>query len=397
MIGSAFRVGGRRVSRNLAVAQRQLVSSTNTGFGPAGKPPPSITVKKPYSSSSSSAATQNKKQEIKLSGPAAAKTAGVGSGKSDNGTPYITDRGPVSWASLFLVGIAAASIVSYYKIERERRIETAMGQVVSSESGFSPNPEIMAPRKFKLTPWGWFPEDDGFGAGRCKIIILIYDLNVIRVSPWGGQYFPVAALLFQVFAIILRFDGVHTSCVFSHNSLFCCSTAGKPAIGGPWSLVDLDGNLVTDVQFRGKWLLLYFGFARCPDICPSEMLKIGRVIDQLKESHPDIAKKIVPVFVSVDPARDSLTALKEYSKDFHPDYIFLTGSPNQVQQMAKKYRVYVSKADETEDGDYLVDHSIVVYFHDDNGELSDCFTQSMRPKDIIGKIVERMTGEKLEQ
>jgi protein SCO1/2 len=169
-------------------------------------------------------------------------------------------------------------------------------------------------------------------------------------------------------------------------------SAGKPAIGGPWSLVDLEGNLVTDASFKGKWLLLYFGFARCPDICPSEMLKMARVIDKLKETHPDIAKQIVPVFVSVDPARDSLSALKEYAKDFHPDYVFLTGSPTQVEQMAKKYRVYVSKADETEDGDYLVDHSIVVYFHDDKGELSDCFTQSMRPNDISEKIVERMTA-----
>lgn len=169
-------------------------------------------------------------------------------------------------------------------------------------------------------------------------------------------------------------------------------TAGKPAIGGPWSLIDLEGNLVTNVSFQGKWLLLYFGFARCPDICPSEMLKIGRVVDQLKQTHPELASKIVPLFVSVDPARDSLAALKTYSKDFHPDFVFLTGSPTQVQQMAKKYRVYVSKAEETDDGDYLVDHSIVVYFHDDSGELSDCFTQSMRPKDIAEKIVDRMSN-----
>ena len=121
------------------------------------------------------------------------------------------------------------------------------------------------------------------------------------------------------------------------------------------------------------------------------MLKIARVIDQLKESHPKLAAEIVPIFVSVDPARDSLAALKAYSKDFHPRFVFLTGSPVQVQEMAKKYRVYVSKADETDDGDYLVDHSIVVYFHDDRGELADCFTQSMRPNDIAEKIVQRMT------
>jgi len=156
-------------------------------------------------------------------------------------------------------------------------------------------------------------------------------------------------------------------------------------------LVDLDGNLVTNKNFEGKWLLLYFGFARCPDICPSEMLKVGRVMDTLKKEHPSLAQKIQPVFVSVDPARDSLKVLREYGKDFHPSYVFLTGSPGQVQEMAKKYRVYVSKADETEDGDYLVDHSIVVYFHDDTGDLADCFTQSMRPKDVVEKIVERMT------
>ena len=167
--------------------------------------------------------------------------------------------------------------------------------------------------------------------------------------------------------------------------------AGKPAIGGDWSLVDLDGNLVTNRTFEGKWTLLYFGFARCPDICPSEMVKVGKVLDTMKEEYPGLADKIQPIFVSVDPARDSLKALREYGKDFHPSYVFLTGSPEQVHRMAKKYRVYVSKADETEDGDYLVDHSIVIYFHDDTGDLSDCFTQSMRPSDVLEKIVERMT------
>jgi len=230
-----------------------------------------------------------------------AKTrAGTGhvDGSDGKGSMSMIPRGPVSWAGLGLVAVAAASAVSYYQIERERRLEQAMGKIVST---------------------------------------------------------------------------------------------GKPAIGGEWSLVDLDGNLVTNKTFVGKWTLLYFGFARCPDICPSEMVKIGKVMDTLKEEHPEIAKHVKPLFVSVDPARDSLKALKEYGKDFHPSYIFLTGSPEQVQQMAKKYRVYVSKADETEDGDYLIDHSIVVYFHDDTGDMADCFTQSMRPVDIVEKVVERMT------
>lgn len=175
--------------------------------------------------------------------------------------------------------------------------------------------------------------------------------------------------------------------------LFSTYAAGKPAIGGPWSLVDLDGKLVTNKSFEGKWLLLYFGFARCPDICPSEMMKVGRVMDTLKQEHPEIAKKLVPVFVSIDPARDSLRALKAYAKDFHPDYVFLTGAPEQVRAMAKNYRVYFSKADESADGDYLVDHSIVIYFHDETGDLADCFTQSMRPSDVVEKVIERMTAK----
>eukprot|EP00546_Thalassionema_frauenfeldii_P014830 CAMPEP_0178908386 /NCGR_PEP_ID=MMETSP0786-20121207/7895_1 /TAXON_ID=186022 /ORGANISM="Thalassionema frauenfeldii, Strain CCMP 1798" /LENGTH=314 /DNA_ID=CAMNT_0020580285 /DNA_START=97 /DNA_END=1041 /DNA_ORIENTATION=+ len=272
--------------------------------------------------------------------PKTAKTsAGTGRPANSAGEEFSRHRGPVSWAAFGLIAVASASAVGYFQVERERRLERAMGKVVSStyrngseeDEGWSPNPEFLAKRKWKLTKYGWFPEEDAFGG------------------------------------------------------------AGKPAIGGPWSLIDLDGNLVTNKTFEGKWLLLYFGFARCPDICPSEMLKVGRVMDMLKEEYPNLAQKIQPVFVSVDPARDSLKALREYGKDFHPSYVFLTGSPEQVQQMAKKYRVYVSKADETEDGDYLVDHSIVVYFHDDTGDLADCFTQSMRPKDVVEKVIERMT------
>jgi len=170
-------------------------------------------------------------------------------------------------------------------------------------------------------------------------------------------------------------------------SLFIYCLAGKPAIGGPWTLIDsIDRKLVSEKSFAGKYTILYFGFTRCPDICPSEMVKVAKVMDMLKASHPALVEKLVPIFVTVDPARDSIRNMKEYAKDFHPSYVFLTGTPGQVQAMAKKYRVYVSKADETVDGDYLVDHSIVLYFHDDKGELLDVCTQSMKPSDIVERI-----------
>jgi hypothetical protein len=152
---SAYRLG----SLSRVVCRRQLSSSNGRKpLAPAPRVVPPPKGGKP----------------IQLSGAAAAKT-NSGTGKGSPGV-YITDRGPVSWPSLFLVGVAAASCVAYYNIERERRLETAMGRVVSSESdGWSPNPDVMAPRKFKLTPWGWFPEDDGFGA--CKSIPRFWTLR----------------------------------------------------------------------------------------------------------------------------------------------------------------------------------------------------------------------------
>jgi protein SCO1/2 len=143
--------------------------------------------------------------------------------------------------------------------------------------------------------------------------------------------------------------------------------------------VDLDGNLVTDRSFVGKWTLLYFGFARCPDICPSEMLKMGQLLEDLKQDRPDLAKQIKPIFVTVDPGRDSVQMLRNFAKDFHPDFIFLTGSPQQIEDVLKLYRVYVSKAeDDNDDGNYLLDHSIVVYFHENDGRMIDIYTQSVR-------------------
>ena len=139
------------------------------------------------------------------------------------------------------------------------------------------------------------------------LVSAYYDvLNNRSLTIFSLTYFFLF-LIFGSFLIIYIY--IYIYIVFYYYYYY--NIAGKPAIGGPWSLIDLEGELVTNVSFQGKWLLLYFGFARCPDICPSEMLKIARVIDGLKETHPQLASKLVPVFVSVDPARDSLTALKE--------------------------------------------------------------------------------------
>lgn len=164
------------------------------------------------------------------------------------------------------------------------------------------------------------------------------------------------------------------------------TSVGKPALGGvPWVLVDQDGNLKTDSAYKGKFSLLYFGFTYCPDICPSELVKIGEILKLLEKE--GIAE-LKPLFISVDPRRDTVGQMKHYGQDFHKDFEYLTGTEEQLKAVTKAYRVYFSKANENvdDDEDYLVDHSIVLYLVSPEGEFLDFFTQRMNVKEIVARI-----------
>ena len=120
------------------------------------------------------------------------------------------------------------------------------------------------------------------------------------------------------------------------------------------------------VPLAGEFALLYFGFTFCPDICPEELEKIAEAMD-LVEARTGV--KVQPVFISVDPERDTPAKIKEYVAEFHPRMIGLTGGMEAVKQVSKKYRVYFSKTGESST-DYLVDHSIIHYFIDPAGEAT---------------------------
>ncbi len=166
------------------------------------------------------------------------------------------------------------------------------------------------------------------------------------------------------------------------------TTTGKAALGGPWVLVDQDGVPRTDASFKGKYTLLYFGFSYCPDICPSELVKIGKVLQKLKAADKNKECPVKPLFISVDPTRDTVGQLKFYAQDFDDNFTYLTGTKEQVAKASKAYRVYFSKANENENDeeDYLVDHSIVFYLVNPKGEFLDFFTQRMKADDIVEKI-----------
>ncbi len=139
----------------------------------------------------------------------------------------------------------------------------------------------------------------------------------------------------------------------------------EPApIGGPFALVDQDGNKVTDKDFAGKPSVIFFGYTTCPDVCPTTLLDLS---NWLKAIGPD-AEKLNVLFISVDPERDTPAHLKEYLSSFDPRIRGLTGTDDQVAAVAKAYRVYYKRIP-GEDGGYTMDHSSAIYLMDRAGQF----------------------------
>ena len=153
------------------------------------------------------------------------------------------------------------------------------------------------------------------------------------------------------------------------------------AIGGPFKLVDQDGKTVTDRDLRGKWLLVYFGYTHCPDACPTALNNIALALQQLGPERD----KVRPVFITVDPARDTSAVMKQYVTSFDAPILALTGSPEAIAQAAHGYRVYYAKH-ETSGGDYEMDHSSVIYVMDPQGRFAATLTHQNSPKDITAQL-----------
>jgi protein SCO1/2 len=154
-----------------------------------------------------------------------------------------------------------------------------------------------------------------------------------------------------------------------------CSSGGgeRPplkgaSIGGPFTLTDQNGRQVSNSDFNGKYRLVYFGFSYCPDVCPVDLQSIGQGLSRLEKSDPVLAAKVQPIFITVDPERDTPAVLKEYVAAFHPRLIGLTGTPAQIAPVAKAYGVYYARRDEGNSKDYLVDHLRVALLFGPKGE-----------------------------
>jgi protein SCO1/2 len=159
------------------------------------------------------------------------------------------------------------------------------------------------------------------------------------------------------------------------------NTVTGAALGGPFTLVGSDGKPVTDQSYRGKLLLVYFGYTYCPDVCPTTLNNIAQALIQLGTQ----AKAMTPVFITVDPKRDTPQAIGPYVKSFDPRIVGLTGSDAQIAAVAKEYRVYYQPAP-AQGGDYLVDHSSLVYLMDRNGKLLKIFAGSLSGAEMADTI-----------
>jgi protein SCO1/2 len=164
------------------------------------------------------------------------------------------------------------------------------------------------------------------------------------------------------------------------------------SIGGPFSLINQDGKTVHDTDFRGKYLLVYFGYTYCPDLCPTGLEGIAHALDLLGSD----ASKVKPLFITIDPARDTPAKIKEYVASFHPDIVGLTGTPEQIDAVAKAYKVYYAKGENVDENDYIMDHSNLIYVMDPRGAFLTTFPDDADPAAMVGTLHSLWEGKGIE-
>lgn len=165
----------------------------------------------------------------------------------------------------------------------------------------------------------------------------------------------------------------------------------REIITGEFALVDGRGRPLTDQDVRGSWLLIFFGFTHCPDVCPTTLATVALVMDELGTA----GNTVQPLFITVDPARDTPEVVGAYAAVFHPRIIGLTGSEEQVAAAAKSHRAYYARVPVSDDAgtgadDYAMDHSAHLYLMDPNGLYATAFSQTDTVEAIVRTIRERL-------
>jgi protein SCO1/2 len=162
-------------------------------------------------------------------------------------------------------------------------------------------------------------------------------------------------------------------------------SVGTASIGGDFTLVDQNGKTRRAEDFRGKLMLIYFGYTYCPDVCPTELQTMGEAVDLLGDKQDAVQ----PIFVTIDPERDTPEQLRLYAESFHPRLVALTGSKEQVAAAARAYKVYFAKRPQ-DGGDYLMDHSSFVFLMGRDGKYLMHFGPGTTPEQMEAAIEKRL-------
>lgn len=157
-------------------------------------------------------------------------------------------------------------------------------------------------------------------------------------------------------------------------------------IGGPFTLTDQDGRRFSDRQLAGKYRIHYFGYTFCPDVCPVDLQNIAAALQLLDKSDPALAARIVPVFITVDPERDSPRVLKEFVGAFDPRIVGLTGTPAEIRRVADSFAIFYEKQPPRSDGSYIVGHQRIAYLFDPDGKPVALLPQDRPPAEIAAEI-----------
>ncbi len=158
--------------------------------------------------------------------------------------------------------------------------------------------------------------------------------------------------------------------------------SGTPEIGGAFELLDQTGQTRTQADFAGRHMLVYFGYTYCPDVCPTSLSIMSQALDLLESETGSLEDRVVPVFVTVDPARDDVSAMAAYAEHFHSRLVALTGSDEQIAAAAKAYRVYYRRAEDPSASEYLMDHSSFIYLMGPDGTYVSHFAHNASPQEI---------------
>jgi protein SCO1 len=161
--------------------------------------------------------------------------------------------------------------------------------------------------------------------------------------------------------------------------------SGQIAVGGPYTLTDQDGQPRASTDFRGKYQLIYFGYTFCPDVCPTTLAIIAAAMDKLGPSQ----NRIVPIFITIDPARDKPAVLKKYLAAFGPRFIGLTGTSEQLAPVEKQFRVFAQKQT-LPGGSYSMNHSSVIYLMGPDGKLASFYDEATSPDELAKDIRQKL-------